>query len=137
MDSTLNISALIAERQKIKEAHEADQRKFSEHWRPAIERMSQIDAQITAAMHEQGTKSIKTDFGTAILSEIMTPKIKQDERDAYIDWCLDRWDEFGGEMLQIGAPKSDAVRAYMDANNGQLPPHVDVSTMLRFSIRKA
>lgn len=132
-----NISSLIEERQKLRGAHDADLKKFSDHWRPALERIAQIDAAITAAMHEQGTKSIKTDYGTAILSEILTPRIKQDERDAYIDYCLDNWDEIGGEMLQVGAPKTDAVRAYMDAHNGQLPPHIEVSTMLRFSIRKA
>ena len=132
-----NIASLVEERQNLKAAHEADLKRFNEHWKPALERIAQVDAAITAAMHEQGTKSIKTDFGTAILSEIMTPKIKQDERDAYIDWCLENWDSVGGEMLQIGAPKTDAVRAYMDAHNGHLPPHVDASTMLRFSIRKA
>lgn len=134
---TTNIASLVEERQKLKAAHEADLKKFSEHWRPTLEQIARIDAQITETMHQQGTKSIKTDYGTAILSEILTPKIKQDERDAYIDWCLDNWDQFGGELLQIGAPKAEGVRAYMDQNAGQLPPHVEASTMLRFSIRKA
>ena len=132
-----SIASLVEERQKLRAAHEADQKRFNDHWKPTLERVAQIDAAITAAMHEQGTKSIKTDYGTAILSEILTPKIKQDERDAYIDYCLENWDEIGGELLQIGAPKADAVRAYMDAHQGQLPPHVEVSTMYRFSIRKA
>ena len=51
--------------------------------------------------------------------------------------CLDHWDSFGGEMLQIGAPKADAVLSYMDAHEGQLPPHIEMNTILRFSIRKA
>ena len=134
---TTNIAALVEERQKLRAAHEADLKKFNNHWKPALTQIEQIDAQITAEMHAQGTKSIKTDAGTAILSEILTAKIKVDERDKYIDMCLENWDDFGGEMLQIGAPKADAVRAYMDAHNGQLPPHVESSTMYRFSIRKA
>lgn len=132
-----NIAELVQEHQKIKTAYEADQTRFNEHWKKARERMEQIQAEITAAMTEQGVKSVKTDVGTAILSEISTAKIKADERDAYIDLCLDNWDEFGGEMLQIGAPKADAVRAYMDAHGGHPPPHVELSTLLRFSIRKA
>ena len=88
-------------------------------------------------MHEQGLKSIKTNVGTAILSEIPQAKIKPDERDAYIDFCLENWDEIGGEMLVIGAPKADAVRAYMDAHEGNPPPHVEISNTFRFSIRKA
>ena len=134
---TANIASLVEQRQKIKEAHEADLKKFNEHWKSALEELAKIDNAITAAMHEQGIKSIKTDFGTPILSEITTAKIKGDEREAYIDMCLEHWDEFGGEMMQIGAPKADAVRAYMDAHEGQVPPHVEISTMLRFSIRKA
>lgn len=132
-----NIASLVEQRQKIKAAHEADLAKFTAHWKPALEELQKIDNQITAAMHEQGLKSVKTDVGTAILSEITTAKIKLDEREAYIDMCLDSWDEFGGEMLQIGAPKADAVRAYMDSHEGQMPPHVEISTLLRFSVRKA
>lgn len=132
-----DIASLVSEHQNIKAAHEADLKKFNTHWKPALERIEQIQAAITAAMTEQGIKSFKTDTGTAILSEINTAKIKPDERDAYIDMCLDSWDDFGGEMLQIGAPKADAVRAYMDAHEGKLPPHIEMSTFLRFSIRKA
>lgn len=134
---TANIADLVKEHQELKAAYEADQKKFDNHWKPAKERMEQIHAAITAAMTEQGVKSIKTDYGTPILSEITTAKIKIEERDAYIDMCLENWDAFGGEMLQIGAPKADAVRAYMDAHDGQPPPHVEIDRMLRFSIRKA
>lgn len=132
-----NIASLVEQRQQIKAAHEADLKKFNEHWKPALEQLAQIDASITAAMHEQGVKSIKTDTGTAILSEITTAKIKPDERDSYVDWCLENWDAFGGEMMQLGAPKADAVRAYMDAHEGHPPPHVEIDKMLRFSIRKS
>lgn len=132
-----NISDLVKEHQDLKAAYEADQKRFQEHWKPAVTRMEQIHAAITATMQQQGLKSIKTDYGTPILSEITTAKIKVDERDAYIDMCLENWDAFGGEMLQIGAPKADAVRAYMDAHEGQLPPHIEIDRTLRFSIRKA
>ena len=132
-----DIAALVVEYQQIKDAHEVDLKKFNDHWKPAMERLEAIQAQITASMTEQGIKSFRTDTGTAILSEINTAKIKPDERDAYIDMCLDSWDEFGGEMLQIGAPKADAVRSYMDEHSGALPPHIELSTFLRFSIRKA
>ena len=132
-----DIAALVAEHQQIKAAHEVDQKRFNDHWKSAMERLEQIQAAITAAMTEQGIKSFKTDTGTAILSEINTAKIKPDERDAYIDMCMDNWQEFGGELLQIGAPKAEAVRHYMDAHEGQLPPHIEMSTILRFSIRKA
>lgn len=132
-----NISALVEEHQKIKTHLDMQAKQFQEYCKPYNERVEQIHAAITAAMTEQGIKSLKTDFGTPILSEITSAKIKPDERDAYIDMCLDNWDTFGGEMLVIGAPKADAVRNYMDAHNGALPPHIDIDKFLRFSIRKA
>lgn len=134
---SVNIAQLVEQRQKIKAAHEADLAKFNEHWKPELDKLKKIDAQITAAMTEQGVKSVKTDTGTAILSEITRASIKPDERDAYIDFCLDNWDAIGGEMLQIGAPKADAVRAWMDAHDGHPPPHVAIDRTLQFSIRKA
>jgi len=132
-----DISALVARYQQITSHLEAQDKLYAEFKKPYNVEKEQIQAQITSAMTEQGIKSFKTDTGTAILSEINTAKIKPDERDAYIDLCLDNWDAFGGEMLQIGAPKAEAVRNYMDAHDGQLPPHIEMNTILRFSIRKA
>ena len=132
-----DIATLVQEHQKIRAHLDAQSKQFQAYCKPYNERIEQIHAAITAAMTEQGIKSLKTEFGTPILSEITTAKIRPDERDAYIDFCLENWDEIGGELLQIGAPKAEAVRNYMDAHEGQLPPHVDMTTMLRFSIRKA
>ena len=132
-----DIAALVNEHQQIRAHLDAQSKVFANYCKPYNERIEQIQAAITASMTEQGIKSFKTDTGTAILSEINTAKIKPDERDAYIDMCLDHWDDFGGEMLQISSPKADAVRSYMDAHNGQVPPHIEMSTILRFSIRKA
>jgi hypothetical protein len=132
-----DIAALVSEYQQIRGHVDAQAKQFQNYCKPYNEKMEGIQAQITAAMTEQGIKSFKTDTGTAILSEINTAKIKPDERDAYIDMCMDHWQEFGGELLQIGAPKAEAVRHYMDANKGMLPPHIELSTILRFSIRKA
>ena len=132
-----DIASLVQEHQKIRAHLDEQSKKFSEYCKPYNDRIEQIHASITAAMTAQGIKSLKTEFGTPILSEITQAKIKPDERDAYIDLCLEHWDDFGGEMLQIGAPKAEAVRNYMDAHEGHLPSHIEISTILRFSIRKS
>ena len=133
----IDIATLVEEHQKIKSYLEGESKRFSEFCKPYNERIEQIQAAVSAAMTEQGIKSLKTDHGTPILSEITSAKIIPDERDAYIDMCLENWDAFGGEMLVIGAPKADAVRSYMDAHEGQLPPHIVIDKFFRFSIRKA
>lgn len=132
-----DISSLVKQRQEVRAFLEQQQAAFSDYCKPHNEKIAQLDAQITAAMTEQGIKSLKTDWGTAILSQIDTAKIKPEERDAYIDLCLDHWSDFGGEMLQVGPPKAEAVRNYMDAHGGHLPPHIEMSTIMRFSVRKA
>lgn len=131
-----DLSALIEERQRIRAHLEAQDAQYAEYKKPYNERLAAIDAECTAYMAEQGIKSFKTDHGTAIISQIDSPKIKADERDAYLDMCLENWDTFGGEMLQIGTPKAEAVRNFMDAHGGHLPPHIELSTILRFSVRK-
>ena len=129
-----DIASLVLEYQQLKAAHEADHKKFNDHWKPALEKLDKLAQTIQGAMTEQGIKSFKCDTGTAILSTIVTPKIL--DREKYLDWVLANWDEYGA-MLQLGAPQKAALQEYMDANNNTLPPAIDVDTFTRFSIRKA
>lgn len=131
-----NLADLIEQRQKLKAYLDGEQERFNEFCKPYREKMEQLDAQCSAMMLEQGIKSLRTDHGTGILSEITSAKIKADERDAYLDMCLEQWDAFGAEMLQIGPPKAEAIRNYMDTHEGHIPPHIEMSTVLRFSVRK-
>ena len=111
--------------------------RLTEFLKPYREQMQKLDAEITAMMVAQKVNSMKTDTGTAILSQIDAMSIIPEERDSYIDWCLDNWDEYGGEMMQISTPKVSAVRSYMESHEGHLPPHVKKETSVQFSIRKA
>jgi hypothetical protein len=129
-----DIAALVSEYQQIKAHVDVQAKLFNDYCKPYNEKLEGIQAQITAAMTEQGIKSFKTDTGTAILSTIVTPKVLDKEK--YLDWVLETWDK-NGAMLQIGAPQKDALQEYMDANEGRLPPNIETSTFLRFSIRKA
>lgn len=130
------VEQLIRERQELRSWLEAEEKRFNDHYKPTRERIAGIDQQIMAMMQAQGLKSFKTDYGTAIVSQRDTPKVIDGKREDYIDWCMDNWDAWGGEMLQIGTPKAEAVRNYMDKNKGQLPPNVLISTMYTFSVRK-
>lgn len=137
MATMTDIAALVVHYQGIRAHLAAQDELYAKYKKPYLDDLAKIEAEITAAMAQQNLKSVRTDTGTAILSEIATPRIPPEHRDAYLDWCMDNWDTFGGEMLQVGAPKVDAVRAYMDAHEGRLPPNVEMNTTLRFSVRKA
>lgn len=132
-----DIASLVSERQQVRAHLDAQDEAYKNYCKPYREQIEKLDAQITEMMVAQKIKSLKTDTGTAILSEITTPRIIPEQRDQYIDWCLDNWSTFGGEMMQIGSPKVEAVRSYMDANQGHLPPHIDITRRFQFSIRKA
>ena len=129
-----DIAKLVARHQEIKAHLDAEEAKFSAYKKPYQDEQTDIQGQIHTMMLEQGVKSFKTDTGTAILSTVVTPKVTDKEK--FLDFVLDNWDKYGA-MLQIGAPQKDALQEYMDANENKLPPFVDVSTFVRFSIRKA
>lgn len=129
-----DIASLVLEHQQIKAHLEAQSKIFADYCKPYNAQLELIASQIQGTMTEQGIKSFKTDTGTAILSTITTPKILDKEK--FLDFVLEDWDNRGA-MLQIGAPQKDALQEYMDANENRLPPAVDVSTFVRFSIRKA
>ena len=135
--STLSIAQLVEQHQQLRAYIDGEQQRLSDFLKPWNEKLEATKQQCMEAMQQQGVKSLKTDHGTAIISEHSTAKIKPEERDAFIDYCMDNWDDFGNEALQIGAPKADAVRAYMETHDGHLPPHVEISSILRFSVRKA
>lgn len=116
----------------------AEGKRYNEHIRPIKERMDAIKAKLHEMLLALGSKdkqSISTDYGTVYTSTIMTPKIV--DRTKFLDLCLDNWDAFGNEMLQIGAPQKDAVRTYLDANNGSLPAGVEISSFVRINIRRS
>jgi hypothetical protein len=129
-----DIAELVKKRQMVRGWLDAQEKNFSDYCKPYREQIEGLDAQITAAMTEQGIRSLKTDTGTAILSTIVTPKVI--DKIAFLDWVLADWDN-RGEMLQIGTPLKETITSYMDAHEGQLPPNIETTSMVRFSIRKA
>jgi len=135
-EQPVTVASLVEERQKLKGFLEQAQARFAEACRPHHERIAAIDSQCMQMMQQQGVKSLKTEFGTAIISQTDTCRIRDGQRDQFLDFCLDHWEDFGGAMLQIGAPKAEAVREYMQLKQGALPPHTEISSRLSFSVRK-
>jgi hypothetical protein len=114
----VDVSALVKEWNQIK-AHLAEQSKaFAEFCKPYRERQDAIENTLHAFLNENKLQNIRTQFGTAYKSVSTTPKIE--DRDTYLDFCLDSWDEGGNEMLQLGAPQIDAFRKYMEMRERQL-----------------
>lgn len=131
----VTFGALVARHQELKTWVEGESRRFSEHMKPVKEEMESILNQLLDMLNRQKLENVRTDAGTAYKSTTMSPKVA--DRDAYLDWCNEHWDEGGNEMLQVRAPQVDAIREYMQANDDKLPPGVSVEYNTSVNIRKS
>jgi hypothetical protein len=125
---------LVAEHFRIKDWIEGESKRFDEHIKPQRERMNQIAAELLAKLIQEGQESAKTQHGTAYISRLVTPKVE--DRTAFLDFCLENWEQGGNEMLQIGAPQKDALENYKQVK-GELPPGVTTSTFTKVNIRRS
>lgn len=132
---------LLAEYHRIDDYLSAEDKKYAEFKKPHLARLQEIEGELhrrLLAMNEgkpEGKRaSISTDHGTAYLSTINTPKWI--DKTAGLDWCLEHWEQYGA-MLQIMAPQKAALQEYQDANNGALPPFVEVTPFVKCNIRRS
>jgi hypothetical protein len=124
---------LITENHKLEDQIKAGLAKFNEWAKPHKDRIKQIEDDIFARLVERGADSTKTDAGTAYISRLESVQIT--DQAALFDFMADHWDSYGDEIkLSIGIK---AVRAYMDENNGQLPPGIDLSKYSRLNIKRS
>jgi hypothetical protein len=145
---------LIAEYIRLEDWMKAETKRFNEHMQPVKTRLEEIKEkelrQHLLALGSQDKQTISTDNGTVYLSTITTPSISDEGapyepqpgetqvgRNAYLEWCIDHWPEWGNQMLQLAAPQVTAVRDYMDQNGGQPPPGVKITTFNRVNIRRS
>jgi hypothetical protein len=134
-------AGLIREHNMVDDFMTAESKKFSESMKPHRDRLAQIESQLLDMLNQLNAgksdgkrASISTEHGTAYLSTIMTPKVLDKEK--YLDWVLENWNAVGG-MLQVGAPQKDAVREYMDANEGHEPPFVKIENFTKLNVRRS
>jgi hypothetical protein len=133
--SKLSAADLIAEHTKLDDFVTAETKRFGEHLKPTKTRMDEIKSILLGMMNEQKTNSMSSDNGTCYISTITTPKVVN--RDAYLDFVNEHWDEIGNELLQVGAPQKDALKQYLEDHQNQAPPGIEVSYFNRVNIRRS
>jgi hypothetical protein len=136
LDHNSNVSddALIAENFKIENMLKAAAAKLNDWAAPHKARLKEIEDTLFARLAERKADSTKTDSGTAYISNIMNTKIEN--REAIIDFMMDNWEAWGADMIQVNVTK-DAVKRYLDENDGQLPPGLSISHFSRLNIRRS
>jgi hypothetical protein len=126
---------LIKEHTALDDWCAAETKRFADHLAPHKKRMDEIKATLLGMMTEQRLNSMPTDVGTAYISTITTPKVI--DRDKYLDFVDEKWDEIGNELLQVGAPQKDALKQYLEDNKNQPPPGIEVTYFNRCNIRRS
>lgn len=114
----------------------AQNKALSEFLKSSRGEMDAIEAEVHRKLLALGGDKPKlaTSSGSAFLTTTKNPWML--DRDEYLRWCLANWQTYGNAMLQIGAPKVEAIVEYMDAHEGHLPPHVELKPNTSVTIRK-
>lgn len=132
-NSAVTDNDLIAENHKITDLIKAAQAKFEEWAVPHKTRLKEIEDDLFKRLAERGSDSTKTDAGTAYISNLASVKIEDSAK--LFDFAADNWETYGDEIkLSIGIK---AVRAWMDENNGELPPGISLSKYARLNINRS
>jgi len=126
---------LIREYLDLKTKLDAASKTLAEYSKPFRERQDEIQNKLLALSIEMGVDSFKTEFGTAYKSTTVTPGIEN--RDDYLQFVLNNWDEGGNAMLQLGAPQVTALKEWQQEHNGLLPPGVKTSAFTKVNIRRS
>ena len=134
MTEKLDPAALIMARVQLNAWLTSEGKKMSDYFAPYRHRLAELDQLLLAASNEQKWENFKTEHGTAYRHTTLTPKIE--DRDKFLDFCLDNWDEVGNSLMQLRAPAVEAFREYMDAHEKAFPPGTTGTFDTHINIRK-
>lgn len=130
--------SLVQEYLKIKDYLTQQARAFTDFCKPYRDQQTLLENQMLDMLNKlggDGRQSIKTESGTFFRTTIVTPKIV--DREKYLDLVLENYETWGNGMLQLGAPKKEAIDAYSRENNGALPAGVETSTFVNLNVRRS
>lgn len=134
----------------LKDWTEGESKRFEAHIKPHKEEMDGITQEFLARLNARGADSTKSEFGTAYKQSLLNVSVSPDGpeykaidrdepmkgRDALLEFALDHWEAYGSDMLMISAQK-DAVKKFMEENEGKEPPGVKTSRFTRCNIRRS
>jgi hypothetical protein len=124
---------LIAENHKLEDQLKAGLAKYNEWAKPHKERIKAIEDDIFKRLVERGADQTKTDAGTAWISRLASVQVT--DQTALFDFAADNWDKYGDDIKLVIT--IEAVKRYIEENNGQLPPGIGLSKYSRLNINRS
>jgi len=113
--------------------------KHDARMKPYADAMQAMEGWALAHLLENNEQSIKTEFGTVFKKEWTQARLA--DKEAYVEWICSADD--GGVLIQrimtffTAAVSKEAVKDFMEANRGALPPGVDFTRGWAAQFRKA
>lgn len=131
MDTTINLGTVMQAHNAIKDARTVKRHAWEAEDAELEADQNKLKALLLDHLNKTGSKSIATDFGTAYRTEKIKPSAA--------DWAeIQRWivenDAF--DLLEKRL-KSTFIKDFMDANEGRIPPGVNVHREFEVSVRRA
>ena len=116
---------------KYRDFTAAKEEALKQELKPYTDAMATISTAMLDILNQSGADSIKTDAGTAYVSELDSMKVI--DRDALMDFVVTS----GETSLLSAAVAKDGVRDYMSEHQGQLPPGVEKSSIRKVNFRRS
>lgn len=132
--------ALRAAKKAIEERHAAE-------LKPYTDGMELISNLMLARLNDRKAQNTSTPEGTAYKSQTIKPKIA--DRQKFIAFCVDQWDQWG-DMMMVSA-QVDAVRRWLEhyenvergggdwdpGKDGYKIPGVEIDYLIRCNIKRS
>lgn len=134
MADELTNGALVEQYFKIKDHLETETKKFTAWAKPYRDGMEAFENELLRRLNEQDCQNFATDAGTAYKSTTMRPKVV--DRDKFLQFCTDHWDELGSEMLLVSA-QVDSVKRYLDDNQDPGAIGIETTFNTRVNLRRS
>ena len=104
---------------------------FEASLQPITEKMDKLEAKLLEVFQKTGTDSVKTEFGTAYASTRTSVSVA--DRDAFLAFIRETGDF---NMLDV-RPSRSAVPEFAAANDGELPPGINMRVERVVNIRRS
>ena len=122
---------MIARYIDLRDHCKARQEEFDAEMKPYEDAMVAIEGAVMLILNEQGLDNLKAPAGTAFKATTFHTKVSS--REALMNFVA----EHGAFDLLTAAVSKDAVKAFMEENNQNPPPGVDISTFTKVQFRRS
>lgn len=122
---------LIQQFIRLRDHVEARTRAFEEELKPYQDGMKAIEGMVQQYLNDAGADNIKTEFGTAYKSTLMSVKLA--DRNAFEGFIVERPD---GLSFFTNTVSKEKIKEYIDAA-GNAPPGVDITYITKVNFRRS